>query len=138
MNDIDDSDAIGAILFVDQIKNYAFYGVGLIVLAYLLSTSEELSFLYWLAVIGTVLVCLVCLTSLIQSIVSFFMMLLTFPIYFQKGENIQQRLLVDAAIVLALIINFGLSLTAYQLLADKTNWGLPFLEPLGLNVLGLG
>ena len=135
---MNDGSAIGNRLIVDQVKNYSFYGVGLVFLAFLFSASEEFSFLYWVAVIGSALVCLICALSLIQSIFSFIIMLLTSPLYFQKGENIQQRLLADAATVLSLIINFGLSLTAYQLLADKTNWGLPFLEPLGLNVLGLG
>lgn len=119
-------------IFVDQIKNGIFYGVGLQIASLIFMFSDGAGVLFILGWIFAGVIAIVVGLSWPMTLISTVMLIPTIPLYFASDSNKGDKFLFDLASVIGLIINSLVLLASYQLISEYGALGLPAFEPFGI------
>ena len=119
-------------VFVDQIKNGIFYGVGLQIASLIFMFSDGAGVFFILGWIFAGVITIVVGLSWPMTLISTVMLIPTIPLYFASDSDKGDRFLFDLASVIGLIINSLVLLASYQLISEYGAVGLPAFEPYGI------
>ena len=119
-------------MLMETIKNVVYFGLGLLAASFAFMYSDGGGFLFYLGwAIGAV-VCVIFALNLFSNGMSLILGITTIPLYFDAETDKKEKLNLDFANAVTVVLDLLVLLGGFQLLQQYGNLGLPTFEPFGI------
>ena len=119
-------------MLMETIKNVVYFGLGLLAASFAFMYSDGGGFLFYLGWVIGAAICVIFALNLFSNGMSLILGITTIPLYFDSETDKREKLNLDFANMVTVVLDILVLLAGYQLLQQYGNLGLPTFEPFGI------